>query len=419
MFARPRRSLAAPLGQQRVYQFVRVWFRLGGSFSSTSFSLTAAAVGPGQAMNFAVNEGLNGNLNYGISTVSIVPTKSLGSTQLTVVTPGRPWHPPSPADRSQASSREPVGVNPSSISQGTITFQLSGAWMTAHSLTPADIVLLRDVNGQWTELPTTFASQSGNTYTFTAITRASGTSQSPGGSQQGHRRSNNYAGAPVLGAGAATPAVPTTPFLYPATPRQTTAVPVAMQPVTSKVAATAPALARVLALPYRGGNCRDRPDRHGRAPGRRWWIRRQNPYCSGNTINLFFSGRSHLTYGDTVKHVNGGSALIEQWLKNKNTVPFLGMWEQIKYPDFNSPGFEGMRNVAGRNSFSLSREDVDRCNGCMGIRMGQVRGWPVLRDRCFRRYHRSYTFLLGPTFRTETNNSASSILRRTRYAPTR
>jgi len=57
---------------------------------------------------------------------------------------------------------------------------------------------------------------------------------------------------------------------------------------------------------------------------------------------------------DMVKHFDGGSALIEQWLKNKDTVLFLGVWEQINNPGFNSPGFEGIRNEAGRNSFFLS-----------------------------------------------------------------
>jgi len=55
-----------------------------------------------------------------------------------------------------------------------------------------------------------------------------------------------------------------------------------------------------------------------------------------------------------VRNFDGGSALIEQWLKNKDTVLFLGVWEQIHNPDFNSPEFEGIRNEAGRNSFFLS-----------------------------------------------------------------
>ncbi|MDR3672007.1 MAG: KilA-N domain-containing protein [Holophaga sp.] len=57
---------------------------------------------------------------------------------------------------------------------------------------------------------------------------------------------------------------------------------------------------------------------------------------------------------DMVRNFDGGSALIEQWMKNKDTVLFLGVWEQIHNPNFNSLEFEGIRNEAGRNSFFLS-----------------------------------------------------------------
>ena len=57
-----------------------------------------------------------------------------------------------------------------------------------------------------------------------------------------------------------------------------------------------------------------------------------------------------------VRNFEGGGAFIEQWLKNKDTVLFLGVWEQINNPDFNSLEFEGIRNEAGRNSFFLSRQ---------------------------------------------------------------
>lgn len=44
---------------------------------------------------------------------------------------------------------------------------------------------------------------------------------------------------------------------------------------------------------------------------------------------------------------------IEQWLKNKDTVLFLGVWEQLNNPGSNPIEFEGIRNEAGRNGFFL------------------------------------------------------------------
>jgi hypothetical protein len=64
--------------------------------------------------------------------------------------------------------------------------------------------------------------------------------------------------------------------------------------------------------------------------------------------------QDYISLTDIVKHFDGGSALIEQWLKNKDTVLFLGVWEQLNNPVFNSSEFEGIRNEAGRNSFFLS-----------------------------------------------------------------
>ena len=61
--------------------------------------------------------------------------------------------------------------------------------------------------------------------------------------------------------------------------------------------------------------------------------------------------QDYISLTDMVKHFDGGSALIEQWLKNKDTVLFLGVWEQLNNPSFNSLEFEGIKNEAGRNSF--------------------------------------------------------------------
>ena len=57
--------------------------------------------------------------------------------------------------------------------------------------------------------------------------------------------------------------------------------------------------------------------------------------------------QDYISLTDMVKNFDGGRALIEQWLKNKYTVLFLGVWEQLNNQDFNSLEFEGIRNEAG------------------------------------------------------------------------
>jgi hypothetical protein len=62
----------------------------------------------------------------------------------------------------------------------------------------------------------------------------------------------------------------------------------------------------------------------------------------------------YISLADMVRHFERGGALIEQWPKHKDTVLFLGVWERLNNPDFNSLEFEGIRDEAGRNSFFLS-----------------------------------------------------------------
>ncbi|MBD3248531.1 KilA-N domain-containing protein [Candidatus Woesearchaeota archaeon] len=46
--------------------------------------------------------------------------------------------------------------------------------------------------------------------------------------------------------------------------------------------------------------------------------------------------------------------VIINWLRNRNTIEFLGIWEQIHNPHFNRVGFDTLKSNAGLNSFTLS-----------------------------------------------------------------
>lgn len=95
--------------------------------------------------------------------------------------------------------------------------------------------------------------------------------------------------------------------------------------------------------------------------------------------------QDYISLTDMVKNFEGGSALIEQWLKNKDTVLFLGVWEQINNPNFNSPEFEGIKNEAGRNSFYLSAKKWSDVTGAIGLqaRAGRYGGTYAHKDIAF------------------------------------
>lgn len=95
--------------------------------------------------------------------------------------------------------------------------------------------------------------------------------------------------------------------------------------------------------------------------------------------------QDYISLTDMVKNFDGGSALIEQWLKNKDTVLFLGVWEQINNRGFNSLEFEGIRNEAGRNSFYLSAKKWINATGAIGLyaKAGRYGGTYAHRDIAF------------------------------------
>ncbi|MFH1652708.1 MAG: KilA-N domain-containing protein [Pseudomonadota bacterium] len=46
--------------------------------------------------------------------------------------------------------------------------------------------------------------------------------------------------------------------------------------------------------------------------------------------------------------------IIQNWMRTRDTIEFLGIWEKINNPDFKPIEFDGFRNKAGFNSFSLT-----------------------------------------------------------------
>ena len=68
-----------------------------------------------------------------------------------------------------------------------------------------------------------------------------------------------------------------------------------------------------------------------------------------------------------VKGFEDGLVLIEKWLRNINTIEFIGIWEEINNPVFNSLEFGGIKNEAGLNRFTLSVKKWIERTGAIGI----------------------------------------------------
>ena len=73
--------------------------------------------------------------------------------------------------------------------------------------------------------------------------------------------------------------------------------------------------------------------------------------------------KDYISLTDMVKGIENGLTLIEKWLRNKNTIEFLGIWEEMYNPNFNSPEFEGIKNAAGLNRFVMSvKQWIEKTN---------------------------------------------------------
>lgn len=85
----------------------------------------------------------------------------------------------------------------------------------------------------------------------------------------------------------------------------------------------------------------------------------------------------YLSLTDTVSNFEWWSSLIENWLRNKNTIEFLGVWESIHNEDFNSIEFEGIKNEAWTNRFILSvKKWKEKVNGKWLIaKTGRYNSW--------------------------------------------
>ena len=51
--------------------------------------------------------------------------------------------------------------------------------------------------------------------------------------------------------------------------------------------------------------------------------------------------------------------IIQNWLRNRNTIEFLGVWETLYNPNFNRVEFDAFRSQAGLNSFVMTPQQMN------------------------------------------------------------
>jgi hypothetical protein len=94
--------------------------------------------------------------------------------------------------------------------------------------------------------------------------------------------------------------------------------------------------------------------------------------------------QDYISLTDMVKRF-GDESVLYGWLRNRNTIEFLGIWEQLHNPAFKPIEFDGFKRQAGLNSFTLSPKKWVEATAAIGLysRAGRGGGTYAHRDIAF------------------------------------
>ncbi len=83
----------------------------------------------------------------------------------------------------------------------------------------------------------------------------------------------------------------------------------------------------------------------------------------------------YISLTDIAKYKNSeySSDVINNWMRNRNTVEYLGLWEKLNNPNFNSLEFEGIKKETGKNAFVLSPKKWIQSVNAIGMTSKQGR----------------------------------------------
>lgn len=88
----------------------------------------------------------------------------------------------------------------------------------------------------------------------------------------------------------------------------------------------------------------------------------------GTEIHVISTNEAdYISLTDMTQKFSGAEQLIKNWLQNKNTIDFLGVWEKINNPSFNLVEFHQIKEEAGLNRFVMSAKQWTQKTGGIGL----------------------------------------------------
>ena len=107
------------------------------------------------------------------------------------------------------------------------------------------------------------------------------------------------------------------------------------------------------------------------------------------------NNEDYLCLTDMIK-AKDGDFFITDWLRNRNTLEYIGIWEKIYNPDFNYGEFAIIKSKSGLNNFKISvKEFVERTNAIsLQAKAGRYGGTYAHKDIAF-----EFAMWISPEFK--------------------
>ena len=96
------------------------------------------------------------------------------------------------------------------------------------------------------------------------------------------------------------------------------------------------------------------------------------------------NNEDYISITDMLKSKDG-DFFVSDWLRNRNTIEFLGIWEELNNPNFNYGEFAIIKNQAGLNSYKISVKEWSNKTNAIGIisKTGRYGGTYAHKDIAF------------------------------------
>ena len=119
-------------------------------------------------------------------------------------------------------------------------------------------------------------------------------------------------------------------------------------------------------------------------------IKKEQISAKGFSIQVYTEDfkNDYISLTDIARYKNKEepNVVVANWMRNYNTIEYLGIWEQLNNPEFNPLEFEGYLKEAGSNAFTLSPQKWQKTTNAIGlfVKLGRGGGTFAHKDIAFK-----------------------------------